>query len=414
VSLPAVGILHYTCPPVVGGVETILWEQARRLKARGHAVTILAGRGGPLPHAEGMRLTLIPELDSKHPDVLATGEQLAAGIADDQFSGLRERIGVQLDSAVAGLSVLLAHNVMTLHFNLPLCAALWQRADRAPRIVSWCHDLSWANPLYRPRLHEGEPWDLLRRANPRIATVCVSKQRRQEWSRLTGQAEAEVRVIPNGIDPGAVTAIAPAARDIAERLGLWECDAVLLAPVRITRRKNLEWAIQAAAEVRASGRRVRLVITGPPGPHDPHSIRYLDELRTLRQELDLKAEVHFLFEELSPGSDLSYPVDTATLAGLYMLSDVVILPSRSEGFGLPVAEAALHRVPVVCTDLPVFRELGREDVCYVSLDRGPQGFSQAVLEVLEQPAARLRHRVLRDLAWNRIIADQLEPLLREA
>jgi glycosyltransferase involved in cell wall biosynthesis len=414
VSLPAVGLLHYTCPPVVGGVETILWEQARRLRARGYAVTIVAGRGGPLPDPDGIRLTLIPELDSKHPEVLAGGEQLAAGIVDDQFTHLCDRIGAQLETALAGLNVVLAHNVLTLHFNLPLTAALWQRAQQAPRIVSWCHDLSWANPLYRPRLHEGKPWDLLRRANPRIATVCVSEQRRQEWSRLTGQPEDSARVIPNGIDPSAVTGVSPAAQAIAERLGLWECDAVLLAPVRITRRKNLEWAVRAAAAVRACGRTVRLVVSGPPGPHDPHSIRYLDELRRLREELHLNAEVHFLFEELPAESERSYPVDTATLAGLYMLSDVVVLPSRSEGFGLPVAEAGLHRVPVVCSDLPVFRELGREDVRYVSLDAGPGAFGAAVLEVLEQPATRLRHRVLRELDWNRIIADQLEPLLREA
>ena len=43
---PRVGLLHYTCPPVIGGVETILYEQATRLAARGYPVTILSGRAG--------------------------------------------------------------------------------------------------------------------------------------------------------------------------------------------------------------------------------------------------------------------------------------------------------------------------------------------------------------------------------
>src|SRR2546423_5201804 len=68
---PRVGLLHYTCPPVIGGVETILYEQAIRLNARGYPVTILSGRGGPLPDAPAVKLVIIPPLDSPHPQVSA-------------------------------------------------------------------------------------------------------------------------------------------------------------------------------------------------------------------------------------------------------------------------------------------------------------------------------------------------------
>jgi len=42
---------------------------------------------------------------------------------------------------------------------------------------------------------------------------------------------------------------------------------------------------------------------------------------------------------------------------LYLLSDCLLFPSRQEGFGLPVLEAALHRMPVWCGDIPAFRAL---------------------------------------------------------
>src|SRR3989442_15241300 len=64
---PAVGLLHYTCPPVIGGVETILYEQAIRLAARGYPVTILSGRGGPLPDGRAVKLVTIPQPDPRHP-----------------------------------------------------------------------------------------------------------------------------------------------------------------------------------------------------------------------------------------------------------------------------------------------------------------------------------------------------------
>src|SRR3989442_12101826 len=58
---PRVGLLHYTSPPIIGGVETILYQQAVRLAARGYPGTIPSGRGGPLPARPAPKLPVIPE-----------------------------------------------------------------------------------------------------------------------------------------------------------------------------------------------------------------------------------------------------------------------------------------------------------------------------------------------------------------
>jgi glycosyltransferase involved in cell wall biosynthesis len=184
----------------------------------------------------------------------------------------------------------------------------------------------------------------------------------------------------------------------------------MLAPVRITKRKNLEWAIDAAAGVRASGRTVQLLITGPPGPHNPRSLEYVADLKRQTEQLGLMESVRFLFEA-SSGPSADYAVDAATLSDLYMLSDVVILPSASEGFGLPLAEAAIFRVPVVCTDLPAFREVAPDGAVFVPPAAGSSAFTAAVLSTIDSPPARLRRHVLGALAWDRIITEQLEPLL---
>jgi glycosyltransferase involved in cell wall biosynthesis len=407
-----VGLLHYTCPPIIGGVETILYEQATRLAARGHAVTVLSGRGGPFPPAAGgIKLVIIPELDSKYPEVSAIRDGLDRGHVPPGFAPLQATIERRLEPALTELDSLIVHNALSLHFNLPLTAALWKIAERRqPRIISWVHDLSWANPLYRPLMQEREPWDLLRRPNSKITSIFVSGQRLDEWRELTGVDIDANRVIPNGIDPATLFKLGPVAKALATRLGLDGTDVVLLAPVRITRRKNLEWAIEAAAAVRASGRSVQLLITGPPGPHNPRALEYVEELKRLTERLELGEAVRFLFEQASTSTD-GYAIDAATLSDLYMLSDVVTLPSAGEGFGLPLAEAAIFRVPVVCTDLPAFREVAPEGVTFVELADGPAAFAAAVLKAIESPVARLRRRVMNALAWDRIVAERIEPLL---
>src|SRR5207253_7134973 len=124
---------------------------------------------------------------------------------------------------------------------------------------------------------------------------------------LTGASLDATHVIPNGIDAGALLKLGPRATELSERFGLLRAEIVMLAPVRITKRKNLEWAIEAAAGVRASGRSVQLLITGPPGPHNPRSLEYVSDLKRLTDELGLHDCVRFLFEE-SPGAAGEYAV----------------------------------------------------------------------------------------------------------
>ncbi|MCE2566098.1 glycosyltransferase family 1 protein [Komagataeibacter sp. FNDCF1] len=59
------------------------------------------------------------------------------------------------------------------------------------------------------------------------------------------------------------------------------------------------------------------------------------------------------------------------VAALLQDAAALLFPSFSEGFGLPLAEALVLDVPVICSDIPVFHEFAGSDVSYIDPTDGP-------------------------------------------
>jgi glycosyltransferase involved in cell wall biosynthesis len=56
------------------------------------------------------------------------------------------------------------------------------------------------------------------------------------------------------------------------------------------------------------------------------------------------------------------------LAELYDHCACLIAASLGEGFGLPLVEAAQHKLPIIARDLPVFREIAGDHAFYFKGD----------------------------------------------
>jgi glycosyltransferase involved in cell wall biosynthesis len=72
------------------------------------------------------------------------------------------------------------------------------------------------------------------------------------------------------------------------------------------------------------------------------------------------------------------------IAALYRQAALVLLPSESEGFGLPVIEALACGATVIASDIPVLREVGGDAVIYcpvAAVDR----WVATITQLLEQP-----------------------------
>ena len=407
VTTRTVALLHYTAPPVVGGVEQVLGQHARLLADAGHAVRVVAGRGGPPdPPATWVRM---PRADTRHPEVAVVQAELAEGHVSAGFEALAGALADDLAAALAGVDVVIAHNVGSLSRNLALTAALHEAAGRpgAPRLVLWHHDLAWLLPAYRRSLHDGWPWDLLRRPWPGATQVTISEARRVQLARLLGIPIETIRVVPNGIDLTALLGLAPATLALVRSAGLLGFDPLILLPARVTPRKNLELALRVVAALRAGGRpRAGLVVTGPVDPHDPTAGAYFETLIRLRHDLGLDGAALFLAETLEP------PPATVIVHDLYRLADLLLLPSHDEGFGIPILEAAAHRMPIVCSDLPVLRDLAGDAAVYVAPDADPAAVAALAMARLDDdPLVAFARRVRAEFSWEAIYRHGIAPLV---
>jgi glycosyltransferase involved in cell wall biosynthesis len=190
---------------------------------------------------------------------------------------------------------------------------------------------------------------------------------------------------------------------------LLEFHPLLLLPVRLTPRKNIELALRILAALRELFPQAALVVTGPPGPHNPANAAYLEGLLALRAELGLGKAAHFL-AELSQ----DYLPD-AVIADFYRLADALLLPSREEGFGIPLLEAGLARMPIFCADIPPLRALADSYATFFSPDADPRQVAEMIVQRLSADSEYAFHTHVRmQFAWERIYQQTIRPLLHEA
>ena len=396
-------LLHYTAPPIIGGVETVLASQARQLVRAGHKVTILAGRGRPWDARIGVETVSL--FDLRHPLVLRAKTSLDAGEVPEDFAELVRQVEGELYRAVEGAQVIIAHNIASQNKPLALTAALHHLSqdEDQPRVVLWHHDLPSTPDGEQAGLYDGWPWELLHTDWPGAKHVTVSDARRQELAALFGLPLRQVALVPPGIDLTDFLDLPPHLARLVGDLQLSLAAPILLCPVRLTRRKNLEQALEILAELRKRLPAAVLLITGQPGSQGKV---YLEQLRKLRAQLELDQAAIFLAERFPEG------VNEKALSAFYRLADAVLITSREEGFGMPLLEAGLAGVPIFCTALEPLRALAGENAVYFSPDDPAKEIAGLIAGRLQSdPLYRMRVRIRHDFSWDAIYQKKLAPLL---
>lgn len=403
---PNVAILHYSCPPVIGGVEFIMQAHAFEFIEAGYQVKLIVGKGGQV--TSGAKTITIPEIRSTGGPLSTELKALDRGEVPDNFEAVVKRVEKKLTLALRGVDVCMMHNVMTMHFNMILTAALTNimKRSRSTRFIAWSHDLTFTDPVYEPHQHRRYPWSLLLRPQQGCDYCAISGQRQSEMRHLFRVPASQIPSIPDGISVPEHLCLTKKIRKLFYEEELSAIDVVAITPARIMRRKNLGVGMEVVAALKKRGKSVRWLITGAPDPHNPAALRYYRMLVSLRRKLNIQNEVVFLserFEERISHDDV---------CALYRLSDMLLFPSDREGFGLPVLEAGLAGLVVVISDIPVLREIAKRDAVYIHLGDSASVVARNIIAAIKKrPELLFRKKVIQTYAWEVVFRERILPAI---
>jgi len=400
-----IALLHYTFPPIVGGVEEIIRQHASIFSRYNHIVKIFAGDGGLSTDEYDIEINSL--LSSCNPRILHIHKNL--GDRSPGLKSLSEEIFNYLARALEPFDALIAHNVLTMPYNLPLTSAIHRLANsKNIKVVGWNHDSPY---FYTPPPVDlrTQQWKILKKYNPNIYYITISEERRGQFQDL--YSVKGIDVIPNGIDPISFFNLDTNTIRMIRSEHLFETDLLMVQPCRLHPRKNIELSIQVIKALQDKGLQARLLLTGVYNPHEKETIDYYHKLTKLSQQLNVEKDILIVAEYFSEGGkDLTG--EKITVRDFYLIADLLFMPSLHEGFGIPLLEAGMLKVPIVCSDIPPFKEICKENVHYFSLKDTPAKIADSILGFIGnlKPHRMSRH-IIQNYLWDKIYHEMLLPFL---
>jgi len=373
-----VGLVTYSVKPRGGVVHTLALAEA--LHAAGYPVRVIA-LGDPA--AGFFRPVAAPFTIIEAPPGLPT---------------LEERVFANVDALAAGLGDLAA-DLPILHTQDCISARAAARVRDAaagppPVVVRTVHHV---DDFTSPSLI-----DCQRQAILEPDRILVVSERWREI--LAEDYGTSADVVHNGVDVARFRSADPdLVAALRQRAGAGG-RPLILAVGGIEPRKGSDTLMAAVAALSRSGARAgRRPVLAVVGGHSFQDYReYRDRVLASLPGLGLRLDDDVV---------LLGTVPDAELPGWYAAADVLAFPSTKEGWGLAVLEAMSAGLPVVASDLPVFREYLRpgQDALMVPVDNAA-ALTAALGAVLDDAAlaGRLRtagYQVCARFTWDRCAAE---------
>jgi glycosyltransferase involved in cell wall biosynthesis len=329
-------------PPHVGGLEVCVYEISKRLAQRGHQVIVYS--------------TNLPRSKTR---------ECKDGISIRRVPVLFTVFGAPV---AIFLRYIIKEEVDLIHVHIPpifgaLSSLIASRIKKVPVVLTYHSDTIGDSPFEQfIAIIYNVVLDSLILSNVR-AIVVPSQSQKLELCRR-GISQNRIRVINNGFDfpeeyMGANVKI------IKRRLGL-QNEKIVLFVGALEKRKGVEYLLRATSKVLVENENVKVIVVGDGSEKS--------SLQDLARSLKIDHMVSFT----------GYVTDRR-LRDLYEISDVFVLPSLHETFGLVLLEAMSHKKPIVATKTSGAIELVKPGFNGLLVEqRDPEQLATAIIKILSR------------------------------
>jgi D-inositol-3-phosphate glycosyltransferase len=202
--------------------------------------------------------------------------------------------------------------------------------------------------------------------------ICVScPEEERQFRRLYGDPDGRIEIVPPAVEHAF---FAPGDRAGARRaVGLPVDRPVVLFVGRIQPLKAPDLAIRALAALSAHPTAMLAIVGGASGVDGGTELAIAQELA---RTLGVGERLRFVA-----------PQPHHILSSWYRAADVVVVPSRSESFGLVALEAAACGIPVVASAVGGLLNIVHDGVTgWLVEGRDPDRYARALTQILDDPA----------------------------
>lgn len=182
-----------------------------------------------------------------------------------------------------------------------------------------------------------------------------------------GVKNKNLEVISSGVDEKQLAN--PDRELVRKKYSIADDEILLVVVTRLTKEKNMEFLLEAVAQVLEQNQKVKFLVVGDGD--------LSDKLKNIAVEKVVAGQVIF------PGFILN-----ENKKDYYSAGDIFVFASKSETQGMIISEAMYLGLPIVAVNGPGVRDLVENDVTGILVKEDSVEFSQAVLRLFGNPNLR--------------------------